>query len=320
MDGRLVITSDDVYGRIQLGLDANSTSLCVVIGKEAGEYTHSSNSYNTFIGTLAGNRIAIEETIGLNSSRGNTCLGALAGRHYTATGNVDYSINIGYKAGNVTCKSRTIILNANETELNALEEDALYISNMRDTKPTSSKLMAYDSTLKEVVVNDAFDIVSNSLKSDTITSSTSSSTMNIGTNLDTGGIMNISDHDATTNVNGFVIFDKNTKHYSRDMVPLSSSFYPREGPMIAFSDPDADGSPANKTLQADSDSVGMTLELIKVHSTDDFIIYGATDVYFCALGALEASKTNLISFTTADTYIRMICPRTPNLWHIVEHY
>jgi len=412
MDGRLVITSDDVYGRVQLGLDANSTSLCVVIGKEAGEYTHSSNSYNTFIGTLAGNRIAIEETIDLLSSRGNTCLGALAGRHYTATGNVDYSINIGYKAGNVTCKSRTIILNANPNELNALEEDALYISNMRNTVPVNPyKLMAYDSTSKEIVVNDDFDINLNSVQVNTITSPndgassslfcsatnisrhvnigtllqtgnlnlggglcnvnipgtiinnninsvgvegtmnfgtnlSTNATINIGTNLSTNGTINIGQVLAQTNISGRVesllpitdhdesnqvattkfvyneLTNHNIQHKTRTIsIVGASDISPNHGPIFSFyRNTSTAPTVSPRTLLAESRSVGMVMEFIKVDTTDGFTIDCATGVYICPLGDLEATKATSIGFTSADTYMRLICPRTANLWHVVQHY
>ena len=368
---------------VSLGyLCGNDKAHCIALGRYSGQYQ------------LGLHCISLGNYSGRNGTNtGSVNIGSYAGLNETYASTNNFSINIGYNAGREPL-SNSIVLNASGIIFNPASTGGFYVNPIREVIPTSYMLMAYDTVNKEIVHNNALDLVCNSLEANTITSSgvgagsslynnnttmnigigeslttgilsigsasssteitgtlknnnfqclTISGSINIGTDLTTGGVINIGNSSAETNLLGLVeypkviymhdnttqiattgfVYNELTTHNIQQqttamIINQSGTIIPDNGPIFAFYKT-ASGS-VEKTLSASSRSLGMAMEFIKTNTTEAFTINCAASVYICYLGDLEVSKVSTISFSSADTYMRLICPKTSNLWHIVQQY
>jgi microcystin-dependent protein len=109
----------------------------VRIGANAGEVSQGTNSIA--IGNGAGNRQA------------NKCVAIGDGAGYGFTGNTQgsNSIAIGFAAGYVSCCNNSIILNAQNVQLDGYQSSALYIAPIRSNTTTDAPLF-YNNDTKEI--------------------------------------------------------------------------------------------------------------------------------------------------------------------------
>ena len=303
MNGQIIIDSDDTYGRVQIGNSCGSTSNCVSVGKQSAENIDSTSVYCVNVGTASGKDIS-----GINC-QGNTNLGAFAGRSYT-TPSTSYSTNIGYKSGDNKTQNNTITINASSTGLIPYETDAFYVSNMRDTVPVNPyKLMAYDSTLKEIVVNDAYDISLNSVQVDTITASSASATVNLYNNLNNGNI-NVGSSNTTAFINGL--------HHTPKITNIDTgtigNIHPYDG-FVCFT---GSGDPLSKYMLYETNTIGRILEFSKELRKEAILIYANFGVKFCRKNAIDTEKQNSIEFPAGQTYMKLISLYNDNVWYVID--
>ena len=200
--------------------NASQGAYCVAVGQSAGQTSQS--DYGVAVGLSAGqNTQGIYSTaIGLNAGQNTQGQGCVAiGLNSGQTNQGDNSVAIGRYSGQTNQSTNSIVINASpiwSLDTTYQSQQGLFINPVRNDNSSSSKVVCYNSTSKELTYNT--DTLTSNLIGD-VTGNLTGSNVSV-TNLDTVTVNGFPHLDTTSYVNYYLFFT------SSAILTASSSYFP----------------------------------------------------------------------------------------------